>query len=402
MRRIVLATVGILTAASAAWASNDPLFSQQWALAKVGAELAWATGKGGGVTVAIVDSGVDLDHEDLAAKLVPGFDFVEGDFTPMDENEHGTHVAGIAAAVTGNSRGVAGTAPDAKIMPVRVLDENGEGSSDDVEAGIRWAADHGAKVVNLSLGELTPIRLVLGSSIENAINYAWGKGVVPVVAAGNDIVFPSGYAGVNAIAVAATNQDDGRPLYSNGTGDAKWGMAAPGDRITSTLPNNKYGNLSGTSMASPHVSGAAAILLSLGLTPQQTVDRLLATAKDIGQPGHDGSFGSGRLDLTKAVSGLGKSSGSTDGSGGSTGGGSTKAKPGAVRTSASPPGGSPSPTSSHEESSPAGSPDNLSQQAGEEKGERNTTLLNAIVGGLLVAGFGSLLLWSWLRRRGLS
>ncbi|MGH9196399.1 MAG: S8 family serine peptidase, partial [Acidimicrobiia bacterium] len=218
MRRFVIGTLLVLLTPTAAWASNDPLFAQQWALAKVGAEQAWSTGKGSGITIAIVDSGVDLAHEDLAPKLVPGFDFVENDHDPRDENNHGTHVAGIAAAVTGNSRGVAGAAPDAKIMPVRVLDEEGEGGSDDVEAGIRWATDHGARVINLSLGELTPIRLVLGSSIEDGLNYAWARGVVPVLAAGNDLVFPSGYGGVNAIAIAATDRNDGRPIYSNGTG----------------------------------------------------------------------------------------------------------------------------------------------------------------------------------------
>src|SRR5207249_216773 len=135
---------------------NDPLFPHQWGLTQIKAPDAWAHGAlGAGVTIAIVDTGVDLNHPDLGSKIVAGADLVSGETcTPGDQdlNGHGTHVAGIAAALTNNGIGVAGTAPDAKIMPVRVLDSTGSGSTDDVAAGIRWAADHGAQVINLSLG----------------------------------------------------------------------------------------------------------------------------------------------------------------------------------------------------------------------------------------------------------
>ncbi|HEY8769194.1 MAG TPA: S8 family serine peptidase, partial [Thermoleophilaceae bacterium] len=133
---------------------NDPLFPHQWGLAQVKAPQAWARGaQGSGATIAIVDSGIDLNHPDLSGKLVPGFDFASGASCAsggQDRNGHGTHVAGIAAATTNNGIGVAGTAPLAQIMPVRVLDEAGNGSSVDVSAGIKWAADQGAQVVNLS------------------------------------------------------------------------------------------------------------------------------------------------------------------------------------------------------------------------------------------------------------
>lgn len=399
--RVALVTLVLLvSAAGQAFASDDPLFSKQWGVQKIGAEVAWTTGTGSGVIIAIVDTGVDLDHEDLGTKLVEGYDFVEKDPSPADEDGHGTHVAGIAAAITGNGRGVAGTAPEAKIMPVRVLDEDGSGSSDDVVSGIRWAVDHGATVVNLSLGELTPIRIVLGSSMEDGIDYAWSHGAVPVVAAGNDILFPSGYANVNALAVAATNQNDGKPLYSNGTGDAKWGMAAPGDAILSTLPGHRYGSLSGTSMATPHVSGAAAVLLSLGLTPKQVVDKLLETAKDIGAPGKDGDFGSGRLDLANAVSGLSKvGGGSTPAPGGSGTGassGGTKARP--RSPTGAPPGSEPPPVGA---ASPGSSPESLAeQQASDESGPNGSLILNLVLGAVLVLGIGGLALWSRLKGRG--
>ncbi len=322
MRRAALLSLLLLILlAVPAAGSNDPRFPQQWGVAKIRAESAWQTGTGEGVIIAVVDSGVDLEHEDLSSKLVGGADFIQPGTSPMDEHGHGTHVAGIAAAITGNGLGVAGTAPGARIMPVRVLDQNGDGFSSDVEAGIRWAVDHGAKVINLSLGGYAEV--VLGSGFSDALEYAWSKGAIPVVAAGNEFLSISGYEDDPALVVSATNKNDGKPDFSNGVGFAQWGIAAPGgsdtlepstDDIISSYfdparpsSHNLYAYLRGTSMAAPHVSGAAAVLLSLGLSPQQTVDRLLATAKDVGTPGRDVTFGAGRLDLQAAVSGLGGS-----------------------------------------------------------------------------------------------
>jgi subtilisin family serine protease len=317
-------------------APDDPGFSLQWGLADIGAPAAWAVADGSGITIAIVDSGIDLTHEDLAAKIVANVSCIgsAGDSTRcvegqgQDDDGHGTHVAGIAAAITGNGRGVAGVAPGASLMAVRVLkhtcDLSGQctasGSAADVAAGIRWAADHGAQVINLSLGAST--QAVLGPDFASAISYAWGKGAIPVVAAGNQFVLGSGFKDQPAMVVSAVGPGDVKASYSNGVGAAKWGIAAPGGdgddggncktghqptTILSTYWNpawgaNVYACLAGTSMAAPHVSGAAAVLRSAGLSPQETVDRLLESAKDLGNPSE---FGAGRLDLTAAVQGLG-------------------------------------------------------------------------------------------------
>jgi subtilisin family serine protease len=184
--RLVSVAAGVLLVASSlpAWAAvNDPGFSDQWALPKIGAPQAWSRADGGGIIIAVVDTGVDLNHEDLAGKLVQGRDFVAPDTPPNDEHGHGTHVAGIAAAITNNGRGIAGVAPEARIMPVRVLDHEGSGSASNVAAGIRWAADNGAHIINLSLGSLD--QPLFGPSFGAALDYAWSNGSTPIVAAGN-------------------------------------------------------------------------------------------------------------------------------------------------------------------------------------------------------------------------
>ena len=296
-------------------ATGDPLRGRQWGLVTVGAPAAWKAARGSGVVIAVVDSGVDLRHEDLRGTLTRGHDFVDGDDRPQDEEGHGTHVAGIAAAAAGNGRGVAGVAPLARIMPVRVLDESGSGS----------AADVGADVINLSLGDLA--QPLFGPAFSEALDEAWSRGVIPVVAAGNEFLLSSGYAKEPALVVSATDPHDGKPGYSSGVGSAKWGMAAPGgagsaaarpqDDVLSTYwrsgSRNAYAYLAGTSMAAPHVAGAAAVLRSLGLTHQETVDRLLGTARDLGPNGRDATYGHGRLDLAAAVRGLSAASGGAGG-----------------------------------------------------------------------------------------
>lgn len=315
---LAAAAAGLVLWPVAAGAVNDPGRADQWALDIIGADQARAVGQGDGIVIAIVDTGVDLTHEDLAGRLVAGRDFVDDDDDPQDEYGHGTHVAGVAAAATDNGRGIAGVAGGARIMPVRVLGSDGSGNTTDVGNGIRWAVDQGAHVVNLSLGRQA--QQVFGPGFVDAVRYAWDNGAVVVVAAGNEFVLSSGFADEPALVVSATTRDDRKPDYSSGVGSAVWGMAAPGggcqlvtcpqdDDVLSTYwlsgKSNTYAYLSGTSMAAPHVAGAAAILRGLGLTPQQTVDRLLATAKDIGASGRDSTFGAGRLDLAAAVAGRG-------------------------------------------------------------------------------------------------
>lgn len=314
-RSLWLALLAVaLTAVPPARAATDPGRADQWALDRIGA----ATGDGRGITVAIVDSGIDLAHADLRDRLVPGIDLIDDDDVAQDENGHGTHVAGIVGATAGNGIGIAGVAPGVSLMPIRVLGADGSGTIDDVTAGIRWAVQHGAEVVNLSLSE--DAQAVLGPSLADALREAWEAGVVPVIAAGNQYVLGSGFADEPALVVAATTRVDAKPSYSSRVGAARWGMSAPGgeqpmlgeaDAILSTYwvegQADQYAFDCGTSMAAPHVAGAVAILLGLGLTPIEAVERVLGTAVDVGAAGRDQTFGAGRLDLAAATAGLGVS-----------------------------------------------------------------------------------------------
>jgi serine protease len=325
-------------------AANDPLFSRQWGLTQIKAPGAWSRGaRGGGVKIAIVDSGVDLTHPDLRAKILPGTDLVRkvastgpgdpgltGPGCPgaQDENGHGTHVAGIAAAITGNGIGVAGTAPRAKILPVRVLDANGGGESSAVNAGIRWAADHGAKVINLSLGGDVPlVSNVPGSDpeTEKAVAYAFGKGAVVVAAAGNESIPLCDYpaAAKDAVCVAATDRNGLPSFYSNfpaspggtvavrapgGTGDLFcesdqdiWSTMWPSSQDECPGGIRGYETLAGTSMATPFVSGVAALLAGRGLSAGQILQCLKTRSSNNG--GYDPIEGYGLVNADAAVAG---------------------------------------------------------------------------------------------------
>ncbi|HSH22684.1 MAG TPA: S8 family serine peptidase, partial [Acidimicrobiales bacterium] len=284
---VALALALVVALPGIALASDDPFFPDQWNLASIGAETAWSKGRGAGTVIAVVDTGVDLAHEDLKPKLLPGRSFIAPGASPQDANGHGTHVAGIAAASTDNALGVAGVAPDAMILPVQVLGSRGVGNVTGVADGIRYAADNGADVINLSFGEVST-SVQLAPEFVDAIRYAWVQGSIPVVAAGNSFVRASGFTDEPAIVVTSTTRDDTRPAYASGVGQARWGMAAPGGDgspdtrcevgtgVVSTYRSNEYACLVGTSMAAPHVAGAAAVLRGLGLSPQQVVDQLLA------------------------------------------------------------------------------------------------------------------------------
>lgn len=339
----------VAAAAPAHAAVNDPGLSQQWALPMVGAPDAWATGTGAGVSIAVVDTGGHYGHEDLAAKLLPGRNFVADGAAAQDDNGHGSHVAGIAAAATNNQIGIAGVAPDAKVVPVKVLAADGTGSVQDVIDGIEWAADQRIPVINLSLGDDANFTALLGPSFGDAIEYAWKQGSICVISAGNtenrtyDFVTSPQFGSHNALVVTSLSKAGTKPAKARPVSSAKWGLAAPGgdpdgkaeDNVLSAWvqgsKTNAYAYAAGTSMAAPHVAAAAAVLRGLGLGKQETVDRLLATARDVGPAGKDTTYGYGAVDLKAAVAGL-----KPAGGGGST---ATTAKPTTQTTRAGSTGG---------------------------------------------------------------
>ena len=277
---------------------NDPGFSQQWGFPKISAPAAWDVTQGSTATViAVVDTGVQRTHPDLDAKIVPGYDFVQNDTAPDDGNGHGTHVAGTAAAETANATGGSGTCPGCRIMPVRVLDNNGSGSLANVAKGITYAADNGAKVVNLSLGGPG------SSTLQQAVDYAVAKGVFLACAAGNSntsstsSAYPAAYAG--CFAVASTTSTDARSSFSN---YGSWvEAAAPGSGIYSTWLNSGYNTISGTSMATPHVAGLAGLVASQGLSGGQIRDRICSTSDKIAGTGS--WWTCGRINAAAAVGG---------------------------------------------------------------------------------------------------
>jgi thermitase len=277
---------------------NDPALGSQYAWDRIAAYDGWYLTRGSAaVVIAVVDTGIQLNHPDLAAKLVPGYDYIDNDATPDDGNGHGTHVAGTAAAITNNATGGAGTCPECRLMPVRVLGNNGSGTLTGVANGIIFAANNGAQVINLSLGGSG------SSTLQNAVNYAWGRGSLLACAAGNDgtsnttYAYPAAYA--NCLAVGATNADDSDAYYSN------WGLwvdiAAPGTGVYSTWIGSSYNTINGTSMATPHVAGVAGLVRSLGLDHAQTRSRLETTADPI--PGTGQWWSNGRLNLLRALRG---------------------------------------------------------------------------------------------------
>ncbi len=299
---------GFYSAIQETWTPNDPRYGQQWQYPKIKAPEAWAVITGtSSVAIAILDTGIDQSHEDLKAKIVKNVNFTTSR-TVDDKYGHGTHVAGSAAAVTNNGLGVAGTCPNCILYNVKVLGDDGRGAWSWIANGIVWAANNGAKVINLSLGGSSG-----SSTVENAVNYAWDKGVVLAAAAGNSgsssPTYPAFYDKV--IAVAATDQKDNKASFSN------WGswvdVAAPGVSILSTAPDHrnriwgsgvKYAYGSGTSMASPHVAGVAGLVWSTGkcATNSCVRSRIEKGADKIAGTGTD--WAHGRLNAYNAVIGL--------------------------------------------------------------------------------------------------
>jgi thermitase len=307
---------------------NDEFFWRQYALdnpgdilaipgspeGKSGADIkataAWEETKGSGdIVIAVIDTGVDLRHPDIKNKILnSGRDFVNDDFDATDDHGHGTHVAGIAAAETNNSQGIAGVAWNCKVLPVKVVDKDGSGLYSWLIEGITWAADNGAQVINMSLGADA-----YSDALKEAVKYAYDKGLVLVAAAGNtgeSVFYPAAFDDY-CLAVAATDYTDSWATWSNV--GAQIDVAAPGVLILSLVPtwywgpsSPPYAFWSGTSMAAPHVAGLAALIKSLKpwLKPGEIMNVIRYSADDVNSAtlsGKDDRIGYGRINMEKAL-----------------------------------------------------------------------------------------------------
>jgi subtilisin family serine protease len=277
---------------------NDPGFVYQPELRQVHAPQAWDTSTGSDqVTIAVIDSGVDRYQPDLGNKLLSGCDFVNEDEDTSDENGHGTHVAGIAAASGSDGYGMAGVSWGARILPVKVLDSGGNGNYATLAAGIIWAADHGVQIINLSLGGVSN-----NLTLKAAVDYALSRGVLVIAASGNDgtrqLRFPAAYTDV--LAVGSVDANNAHSVFSNfGEG---LDLVAPGEQVYSTIPGG-FDRKTGTSMSVPFVSGLAAILWGLpgNANSYQVQSQINHSAQDLGVYGWDEQYGFGLLRMDRAI-----------------------------------------------------------------------------------------------------
>lgn len=283
---------------------NDLLFSEyQWNLPITETNRGWKLSKGSNdVIVGVVDTGVDLSHPDLKGRLLKGYNVIAPDEEPIDDVGHGTHVAGIISANVNNGEGIAGMMWGGKILPVKALDKSGSGTTYSVAQGIIWAADNGAKVINLSLGNYADAQF-----LHEAIKYAYDKDVVLVAATGNDNTERPGYPAAypEVLSVSATDYNLNKASFSN-YGDYV-DVVAPGESIASTYPDNQYAALSGTSMASPHVAALAALIRSVNpeLRNTEVMDIIRNNVIDLGDPGYDNLYGNGQIDVYAALEAAG-------------------------------------------------------------------------------------------------
>ncbi|HEY1240624.1 MAG TPA: S8 family serine peptidase [Bryobacteraceae bacterium] len=280
-------------------APNDPWFKDQWHLGKIEAPAAWERTTGApDVVVAVIDSGIDAGHPDLASSLAPGWSFWKGSGDTSDTLGHGTAVAGTLAAASNNGLGVAGVSWGSRIMPLAVVDPNDFAAYSSIAAAVQYAADHGARVINISIGGSSP-----SSFLQSAIDYAWSKGVVIFASAMNKSTSTPYYPAAckHVIAVAATDSADLPAGFSN---YGNWiGISAPGSGILTTMAGGGYGYWYGTSFSSPIAAGVAALMLAANpsLTNSELVAILEETADDLGPPGFDPAFGWGRVNADRAV-----------------------------------------------------------------------------------------------------
>jgi subtilisin family serine protease len=281
---------------------NDPYYNQQWGLRDIQAHPAWdkvSPAQRGNVTIAVLDTGINAGHEDLQASIVPGYNFIDNNDNPVDGHGHGTHVAGIAAAITNNGKGIAGVAGGAKIMPIKVMNDRGSGDYAGIINGIKYAADRGAQVISMSLGGP-------GSSqaMQDAVDYAISRGASVVAASGNSnsaVAFPGNCNGV--ITVGAVDSSNQRASFSNY--GPEMDVVAPGVNIISSYKGaaNSYTAMSGTSMATPFVAGVTALVRAANpnLTSAQVTQIIDQAATDLGTAGFDNYYGYGLVDANQAV-----------------------------------------------------------------------------------------------------
>jgi len=276
----------------------QPSQTLTWNIDRVDAEISWRISTGDPVKVGVIDTGIDLSHPDLKANIKEGYNAIYPWKSPNDDNGHGTHVAGIIAALN-NSIGVVGVGPKIDLYAIKVLNASGSGYLSDVIEGLDWAVKNGMQVVNMSLGTDQDVQ-----TFHDAIKNAYNAGVTIVAAAGNSggaVTYPAAYPEV--IAVSAT--DENNQIASWSSRGPEVDLAAPGVNIYSTYKGSTYKTLSGTSMAAPHVTGAAALIIDKGkcgtCTPDKVRQRLQQTATDLGDPGTDNLYGAGLVNVYKAL-----------------------------------------------------------------------------------------------------
>lgn len=294
---------------------NDPKYGSAWHLSMINASNAWDMSKGTGVVVAVLDTGVNANHADLKANMLPGFNTVDNSTNSSDIAGHGTLVAGVIAAVSNNSTGVASIAWNTSILPVRVSNaDSGSAYTSDIAEAVTWAADHGAHIANASYAVTT------SGTVNSAAQYFKGKGGLLVVSAGNDGAEKTYSDNPNIISVAATGSNDSKTSWS--TYGNFLDVTAPGAGIWTTVKGGGYGAASGTSFSSPLTAGVLALMKSANpnLSPNELENLLENTAKDLGSNGFDKYNGHGRVDAYQAVLAAMNTTGSGGGgSGGDTG-----------------------------------------------------------------------------------
>jgi len=277
---------------------NDPRLEEQWYLDNISAPDAWDKSLGRNIIIGLVDSGVDLDHEDLADNiLADGWDFGDNDNDPTDEYGHGTMLSGVIAAIQNNGLGISGIAPKSKILPIKVEVEDGHFTAEAVAEAIIYASDHDAKIINLSLGWEDENHLEV---VTDAIEYAISKGTLLIAAAGNEhkpVYFPANHSEV--LAVSSTTMDN-KKTYNSAYGP-ELDLVAPGISILTTQMGNCYTSVSGTSLSSAMVSAVAALLAARYpyLTSHQIREYLINGADDLGKEGKNDLYGYGKINALK-------------------------------------------------------------------------------------------------------